>query len=121
MSQGGTSPTDQNDSDRPRNETADGRHISAATSIGQTGGLPGANADPRAANIADDELATTTAMGDEAIDDEVQDDVDVSTRVETGREPDDVPVEDVELLAAEGRANDTSMTADEERRTDGQP
>ncbi|MGN6686204.1 MAG: hypothetical protein ACTHK1_01560 [Actinomycetales bacterium] len=113
--------SDSEGTTRPRNETADGRHISAATSIGQTGGLPGDNSDPRAAYVADDELASTTALGEETLDDQVQDDVDVSTRVETGREPDDVPVEDVGLVAAEGRANDTSMTADEERQLDGQP
>jgi hypothetical protein len=35
-----------------------------AHSVGQTGGLPGANADPRAAEVQTDELATTVARGD---------------------------------------------------------
>ena len=35
-----------------------------AHSVGQTGGLPGANADPRASDVASDELATTVARGD---------------------------------------------------------
>ncbi len=37
-----------------------------ATSVGQTGGLPGANADPRAAELPDDQTADTVAMADVA-------------------------------------------------------
>lgn len=34
--------------------------------VGKTGGLPGANADPRAAEVTDDELGDTVSMGDVA-------------------------------------------------------
>ena len=37
-----------------------------AGSIGATGGLPGDNADPRAAELAPDEIADTVAMADVA-------------------------------------------------------
>jgi len=35
-----------------------------ATSVGATGGLPGANADPRTAEMAPEELESTVAAGD---------------------------------------------------------
>lgn len=35
-----------------------------ATSIGQTGGLPGDNADPRASIVSAEEMADTVAMAD---------------------------------------------------------
>lgn len=35
-----------------------------AHSVGATGGLPGANADPRTTRVADDELASTVSRGD---------------------------------------------------------
>ncbi len=35
-----------------------------AQSVGATGGLPGANADPRASLVAEDELASTVGRGD---------------------------------------------------------
>lgn len=35
-----------------------------AHSVGATGGLPGANADPRTALVAEDELASTVSRGD---------------------------------------------------------
>ncbi len=37
-----------------------------ATSVGQTGGLPGANADPRAAELPDDVADDTIMMADVA-------------------------------------------------------
>jgi len=40
-----------------------------ATSVGQTGGLPGANADPRASTMSAEELADTVAMADVSDDD----------------------------------------------------
>ncbi len=35
-----------------------------ATSVGATGGLPGANANPRAAEMTPDEIESTVAAGD---------------------------------------------------------
>ncbi len=35
-----------------------------APSVGQTGGLPGANADPRASELPDDQAKDTIAMAD---------------------------------------------------------
>jgi hypothetical protein len=35
-----------------------------ATSVGATGGLPGANADPRTAQVAPEEIESTVAGGD---------------------------------------------------------
>lgn len=45
-----------------------------ATSVGQTGGLPGDNADPRAKQLTDDELADTVSMADVSSDDDAEDD-----------------------------------------------
>jgi hypothetical protein len=47
-------------------QTADGQAAEHATTPGQTGGLPGANADPRTRRVGDDETAPTTAMGEVA-------------------------------------------------------
>lgn len=40
--------------------------IEHATSVGQTGGLPGDNADPRTRRVPEDELASTVQRGDVA-------------------------------------------------------
>lgn len=65
-----------------------------AHSVGATGGLPGANADPRASLVAEDELASTVSRGDvsnglEPVDREIEAtdpaDPDVSGHVGDGR------------------------------------
>ena len=52
-----TQPTDPTEPTDPT-----GQHAAVAPSVGQTGGLPGANASPRASELSEDEKADTVSM-----------------------------------------------------------